>query len=111
MKSEVRIENWRFVQVEGKHKLYGDVYGHPRIGDGKGVFTSSVLEIDEGLQRVETRNTIYLLGTRGPRRDGASKWGVYRDTEHPSTVSRRSSSNLGEAPATARATDKSGPRT
>jgi len=64
MKPTVRIENWRLINLRGKPRLYGDVCGHPRTGHEKGVVTSHILEIDEGLSKAETRNTIYLLGAK-----------------------------------------------
>ena len=64
MKPIVRIENWRVIKLRGKPRLYGDVCGHPRTGDEKSVVTSHILEIDEGLSKAETRNTIYLLGAK-----------------------------------------------
>jgi hypothetical protein len=64
MKPTVRIENWRLINFRGKPRLYGDVCGHPRTGHEKAVVTSHILEIDEGLSKAETRNTIYLLGAK-----------------------------------------------
>lgn len=60
-KPEVRIENWTILD----NQLYGEAYGHPRFEDGKKVRTSSIKEVpmmpEEG-DKVETQNTIYVLG-------------------------------------------------
>lgn len=64
MKPEVRIESW---SISGAH-LRGEVYGHPNIIDGVYVTTSTILQRPLGPRkgnRVETRNTIYILGEKG----------------------------------------------
>lgn len=64
MKPTVHIENWRelFAGTGGSDAtiLTGNVLDHPRFASGTFVYTSRVLG-KEG-NRVETRNTIYILG-------------------------------------------------
>ena len=50
----VKIQNATMVDVLGKKRLCGYVYGHPRIKDGDFVATSHI-------EKVETKNTVYLL--------------------------------------------------
>ena len=45
-----RLENWSYVtahQNKGKSGLHGDVYGHPKIPDGKTIVTSTIVDYDE----------------------------------------------------------------
>lgn len=60
-KPEVKIESW---WIAGNH-LHGRVQDHPRFEKDTDVTTSVILEVpmlpEEG-DRVETRNTIYILG-------------------------------------------------
>lgn len=62
MKPEVRIEEW-FVAFG---QLHGKAFGHPRFSDGTRVITSAIVtpkpwHFKSG-DKVETRNTVYLLG-------------------------------------------------
>lgn len=60
-KATAELDNWQ--KFGGR--LAGFVTGHPEIEDGKHVITSSIIwESEDGLL-VETRNTMYRLGTRG----------------------------------------------
>lgn len=70
----VVINNWEIISgndVSGRSggMLFGDVVGHPRLGDARGVKTSSPrLQKDVHLykqgDRLETTNTMYVLGTK-----------------------------------------------
>lgn len=65
MKREVRIENWEKVTIKGSTSEYtclrGQAHGHVNFGNGTIVQTSRI--IDESVPgRVETLNTIYILG-------------------------------------------------
>lgn len=55
---------WQWSRYDGR--LMGQVYGHPGHEDGTEITTSTILSppdsIKEGGQ-IETRNTIYTLGT------------------------------------------------
>jgi len=74
-KPEVRIENWR---VDGTGSPYtppehmaltlvGRVYGHPYYADGRKTRTSLIKGKVEGFPwKVETQNTIYILGEVHP---------------------------------------------
>ncbi len=81
--NEIRIENWAIVYNEDAYtapelrvpRLRGNVFGHPRIEDGKPIITSRVLETDlkGGVNGIAiTRNTVYRLGT--PNADYAAQY-------------------------------------
>lgn len=59
-KPVVRIENYRRHHVGSTGILTGNVYGHPRFGDGTFVYTSTI--VAAGTHHIETVNTIYQLG-------------------------------------------------
>ena len=62
-KPEVIIQNAKIID----NSLHGFVYGHPKLGDTK-VKTSSILSItydSRATARVETNNTIYIVGPTG----------------------------------------------
>jgi hypothetical protein len=42
--------------------LVGKVFSHPTIGEGKFIFTSPIVLVDEQTKVAETRNTSYHLG-------------------------------------------------
>lgn len=52
------LQNWAFIPFG---KLYGDVKGHPRLGDQNGVITSKVQIMDHLERWAVTRNTFYIL--------------------------------------------------
>jgi hypothetical protein len=58
-----RIEDWEVISLPGesKHRLKGEVFGHPRIPDGKKVTTSFVMNVCDDVA-VTTSGTIYHLG-------------------------------------------------
>ena len=69
MKPTVNIEGWSLVADNADcytppenrvFCLHGRVYDHPRHNNGKVVTTSPIDKVDG--DRVETRNTIYILG-------------------------------------------------
>ena len=86
-KPEVRLENWSVTQLnpyyppEAQYShLRGDVVDHPRIGKMQGVVTSRIIGVDG--RKVETNNTIYVLGTIDPGyMDFCIKAGGYIPTE------------------------------
>jgi hypothetical protein len=72
-----RLENWTVVSEE---QLRGEVYGHPNFSEGNLIYSSEIINVGsisellkplpldamDHLQkgdRVETRNTIYILGS------------------------------------------------
>ena len=56
-KPVVRLDNW----IRAETFLCGEVYDHPRFRDGERVITSTIInELEDG--RIETRNTVYVLG-------------------------------------------------
>lgn len=76
VKPLVRLENWAYLEY-GFPRLQGDAYGHPNHPDGKEVWTSRILKAD-GVDsarplllgpgtKVETENTVYVLGERYAR--------------------------------------------
>jgi len=60
----VVINNWTLTETA----IFGDIVGHPRLGDARGVktsrpvYTKGIPYYAEG-DRVETNNTMYILGT------------------------------------------------
>lgn len=66
VKPEARIENWEIGTIyEGSPEvLFGNVYGHsnPELFDGVNVHTSPIVNKDLRNNRVETKNTVYILG-------------------------------------------------
>lgn len=69
----IRLENWSLGIASDRiwdapeireTYLQGEVFGHPRVEDGKRVVTSAIT-LAGGLY-VETRNNRYLLGTPDP---------------------------------------------
>lgn len=60
VKQSARLEEW-FV---GPHGLYGKVFDHPSIPDGKIVQTSRVVTFDKEKNLAITKNTEYVLGKR-----------------------------------------------
>jgi hypothetical protein len=76
MKPEIEIDNWAvtthfygkeaYVAPEARSKvLIGHVTGHPTMGDAD-VHTSYIVRFDLACRRVETHNTIYVLGAPKP---------------------------------------------
>jgi hypothetical protein len=70
-KSCARLENWAVVAsantatyqaLEVGNLLVGKVFGHPRIEEGRFIFTSPIERLDAETNVVETRNTTYRLG-------------------------------------------------
>lgn len=71
-KPVVQIEDWFVMphtvnsfqapEMAALVKLCGRVFGHPRMPDGKVVFTSRVSSLDMKTRTAETHNTIYRLG-------------------------------------------------
>ena len=61
----VRIENWEVFSNPWRMKQYlrGEVYGHPRLADGRVVTTSAVIELRDDVA-VTKSGTIYQLGKR-----------------------------------------------
>jgi len=62
-KPEVIIDQWEIVD----NRLHGIVLNHPRFEKGTRVVTSSIVTRQGGDQvgdKVETKNTIYLLGKK-----------------------------------------------
>ena len=59
----VRLENWEMISNPWKMKqyLHGEVYGHPRLPDGRLVTTSAVIELHDNVA-VTKSGTIYQLG-------------------------------------------------
>lgn len=64
-KPKARLENWF---MGPNDLLYGNVYGHPSIPDGKEVITSRVVTLDKKSGIAMTKNTCYQLGN--PAADG-----------------------------------------
>ena len=52
------IDNW----YEFGDRIWGNVSGNPKFRDGAFIHTSSIVDINEGY--VQTRNTLYRLGTK-----------------------------------------------
>jgi hypothetical protein len=77
-KVQVLIEDWAVVGVPPSpyrapeltpQMLQGRVFGHPdpKHEDGTLVQTSAIVSIDLERRRIETENTVYLLGTVQPK--------------------------------------------
>jgi hypothetical protein len=71
-KPMVAIENWAVVRrgayaayqpLKPGNVLTGRVFGHGRLPDAKSIFTSPIISIDLQERVVETRNTVYRLGS------------------------------------------------
>ncbi len=66
-----KLENWAVVrranvatyqELRAGNLLVGKVFGHPRIAEGKFIFTSPIVSLDNKANTVQTRNTAYCLG-------------------------------------------------
>ena len=58
LKQSATIRNWGIIGAT----LYGDVVGHPRLGDQKMIHTSHIVYVDlDDVGVVETLNTVYKL--------------------------------------------------
>ena len=68
----VRMEDWTTTSygVSGI-RLFGTVYGHPRIQDGHRTSTSTIVFMTERVARTES-GTVYLLGRK--KDDAVSQW-------------------------------------
>lgn len=77
-KPEVRLEQWSISGLwpgwqapNGSQpdyleiKLNGEVYGHDRFDDGERVSSSVILNVQG--RKIETHNTIYILGEIDPK--------------------------------------------
>lgn len=75
VKPLVRLEKWDYVELKFP-RLTGLAYGHPNHPDGSEVWTSRILRHSDGGgdgsrplllgpgTKVETHNTVYVLGER-----------------------------------------------
>ena len=63
-KPTYRLENWAIAQVFGTLRASGNVYARSDMAEGEFIFTSRVLEIDEAVNKLETCNSIYILGKK-----------------------------------------------
>ncbi len=70
-KSHARLENWAVVgsanvasyqALQAGNLLVGKVFSHPRIGEGRFIFSSPIERFDTETNVVETKNTTYRLG-------------------------------------------------
>ncbi len=70
-KSHARLENWAVVAsaniasyqaLQEGNLLVGKVFSHPRIGEGRFIFSSPIERFDTRTNVVETKNTTYRLG-------------------------------------------------
>ena len=66
-----RLENWAVVEsanlasyqaLRAGSLLVGKVFSHPTIAEGKFIFSSPIVQVDEKTKVAETRNTSYCLG-------------------------------------------------
>lgn len=93
-KPEVKIEQWWVAAAQdmllpfdlspnddGYHFLHGVCTGHPRLSDGTHIHTSYVVNFDWKNGRVETRNSIYILGA--PRK---ASQGLALRIRHPQRI-------------------------
>jgi hypothetical protein len=71
--SEVRLENWRIVDMPrtdfygAAHQvLVGRVNDHPRVPDGHRSLTTEIVEWAQDRSWARTFNTLYMLGTPMP---------------------------------------------
>lgn len=77
------LENWRVLIVHGKSNakeftipvLFGNVTGHPRLGDVRCLQTSQLIWLDRGRGWARTWNRTYTLGERA-RDDADSGEGI-----------------------------------
>ena len=83
----VRIENWAVVgsviflgyrELEPGQRLTGDVMGRTNLRNGS-IFTSAILSVDLERKRVETRNSVYELGTVS---EDYARWMNERERPH-----------------------------
>lgn len=58
-KAEVHMDRWCIID----DKLHGIVTGHPIFRDGVKITSGLIISRDLENKRVETINTVYLLGT------------------------------------------------
>jgi hypothetical protein len=74
-KPTIKIEDWAIGSIGGEpykapeaqsKALYGHVLDHPTHGDIPFARTSAIVNIDLANRRVETQNSIYLLGKINP---------------------------------------------
>lgn len=63
IKPIAQLRDWASFQLEGKTRFAGIVSGHPKIKDGEEMFTSAMVAMTnvDGVKKVETQNTIYIL--------------------------------------------------
>lgn len=76
LKPRVQIDNWAFTKTQGFQfnteerfgsYLAGRTTQHPKLGDAD-IFTSRIIDCTDNGEtlEVETRNTIYILGSISP---------------------------------------------
>lgn len=56
----MKLENWKFVKLQGNTHAQGEVYGNPKHKDGNIVITSAIVMRGDGW--IETQNNRYELG-------------------------------------------------
>ena len=67
-----RLEKWySWVGDDGKLRMVGTVYGHPRFPDGSSVVTSPVVDWSRKLGIAKTMNTVYILVGHEKKRPNA----------------------------------------
>lgn len=61
VKKTARLDGWVTLKLADSQRFAGVVSGHPKLPDGQEIFTSEVSRIfqEDGLTKIETRNTIY----------------------------------------------------
>lgn len=57
-----RLEEWDYLNLNGRLRLTGRVYGHPWFPDGIHIITSEVIDMNANL--CMTKDTLYILGER-----------------------------------------------
>lgn len=64
VKKTARLDGWVTLNLGGEKRFAGIVSGHRKLSDGEEIFTSEVSRIfqEDGVTKIETRNTIYTLG-------------------------------------------------
>ena len=70
----VKIEDWTITSINGTARLFGKVFGHPRIMDGHRVSTSEIINHEDGVITTHS-GTEYELGT--PLPDAVKVWQEY----------------------------------